>query len=36
LRAVDAAGAARDLGAILKRGGVPAAVPIYEGRQRRN
>jgi hypothetical protein len=28
LRAVDAAGAARELGAILKRGGVPPAVPV--------
>ena len=33
--AADAAGAAPELGAILRRDGVPALVPIYGGRQRR-
>ena len=35
-RAVDAAGAARALGAILKRDRVPMLVPVYGGCQRRN
>ena len=35
LRAVDAAGAARDLGATFGRGGVPSLVPVGGGRQRR-
>ena len=33
--AADAAGAAPDLGAILRRGGAPALVSFYGGRQRR-
>ena len=33
--AADAAGAASPLGAIMGRGGVPALVPVYGGRQRR-
>jgi len=36
LRAVDAAGAARGLGAIFGGGAVPLAVPVYGGCQRRN
>ena len=33
--AADAAGAAPELGAILRRRGVPALVPVGGGRQRR-
>ena len=33
--AADAAGAAPELGAIVGRRGVPALVPVGEGRQRR-
>ena len=33
--AADAAGAARGLGAILRRGGAPSLVSFYGGRQRR-
>ena len=36
LRAVDAAGAARGLGAIFGGGAVPPAVPVYGSCQRRN
>ena len=36
LRAVDAAGAAPELGAIYVASGVPSSVPVYGGCQRRN
>jgi len=36
LRAVDAAGAARGLGAIFACRGVPSPVPVYGGCQQRN